>query len=97
MDTAERIGRVETRMDAVEARLREHDHEMDRFVSKVGDAQTTARLVAERIEDLAAIREVIYTIQTTQATQGTLTKVLAGIMAAVGVCVLGVLAKLLTG
>lgn len=96
MDTAERLGRVETRVDAVEKRIIGHDQQMEHFVSKVGDAQTTARLVLERIEDLAAMRDIVTTIQTTQASQGTLTKILAGIMGAVGIAVLGVLATLLS-
>ena len=84
-------------MDAVEARVTKHDDELDRFASKVGDAQTTAGLVLARLDTLDRIdRAVRLTREDHAATRAKVT-ILMAVTAAVGVAVLGVLAKLVAG
>lgn len=92
----ERLARVETRVDAVEARVTELDRGLDRMVSKVGDAQMTASAVLSRLESLDRIELSLAATRETQAAQAAKTTIVLTVLGAVGVAVLGVLATLIT-
>lgn len=94
---AERIGDLGSRVDAVEARAEAADRDFDAMRSKVGDAQTTARLVLARLDDFSTLRAESIANGKTLAVVKSRTNALTAIVGAVALAMLAAVAKYLVG